>query len=234
MKKSWLSLASLLLLVFFFIVLYVVLHYVGQQYNNGSTNTNNSVDQTPLKAIRVVKKITVKDEGEGCIEITPDGVVRTYSECNGDVTDVNRLANPKNILHLIQITSQIDFANYKVRPLGASLTLLIETDNGTETIYIPKGNGGGDISHTIDQINGDLPQPTSTLGPGEPTLTPAVGSPRPTSLTPTVQPTFGPSPTPGPSGTEPKSFTCGFAGDESKKPYNVSNYICSTEPSPAP
>ncbi len=235
-RPLYFTIAFLLLASFF--VIFFVFKSFGGKYDQGLASLLQKTQDPPAtRKVRSVRKITVIHEGEnGCIEVTPDGVVRTYNNCGGELTDANRLADPKNVLRLIQSMSQIDLAQYRKKVSGPVLTLIIETDTGTETIYIPTGGGGNDIVETITKIEGDLPQPTSTPGPYIETPTPTLGgvssSPTPTPL---VSPTLGPSPTPTPTGNPDNPFRCGYTQNGStQKPFNVSNYICSTEPSPAP
>lgn len=235
--------AALLLIASFFLI-YFIFRNFGMKYDQGLASIiPKSQDPVAPRKARTVRKVTVLQEDSGCMEVTPDGIVRTYDRCGGELVDANRLSDPKNVLRLIQVASQIDFSNYRQKLDGPYITLIIETDSGTETVYIPigggngnGGSGGDDIIQIIDQIKGDLPQPTATpiFSPDTPTPTLGGVSNTPTP-TPLISPTFGPSPTPTPTGNPDNPFTCGFTqSSNGPRPYNVSNYICSTQPSPAP
>jgi hypothetical protein len=188
-----------------------------------------------------IRRLTVEDE-HGCMEVTPDGVVRTFATCGGELVDANRIADPKFLLKLLDAVSVMDTTPYRVRPkTGVVITLHIQTDTENITVYLPASSPSpsydpGTIEGLIHLVQGDLPQPTQTPVPGGPSVTPTAttipisGTPSPT---PTLAPWITPTVTPEASNLTP--FTCGFSEDESgKKPLNVSNYICSTQPSPAP
>jgi len=194
-----------------------------------------------LKDKKKIRKIRIsKDNRGGCMEVSPDGAVRIYDVCGETLTDAVRLTETKNILKLFKLVSETKLEEFTNKPEGTYVIIIVETDTGTETYYLPQdtgpggGSGGGaigDIIDTIDDIEEDIPDPTPT-----PTLIPS-----PTDII-----TGGESPTPA-SGVSPTNilyptptqaqtlvpFTCDFTGTSgTKKPYNVSNYICSTEPTP--
>lgn len=197
-----------------------------------------SLEQPPPQEQELIKKasirkITIKKRGEtSCMEVTPDGVVRIYETCGGDLSDASRLTDPRNILKLFRIVSEADLEAY--RNSGEVLyELVIETDQGTHTIYVAGGGGGEEIIDTIDQIGGDIPNPSPSVF--------SSGSPLPPGGTPEPSPSVipgGPSPTPGssspPTGGD-NPFLCDFSDSGGQgKPYRVSNVVCSNEPSPAP
>jgi len=232
--------------ILIFLLIFFVLRRFGTQYNQGLTSLTQTNNQNVgVRKSRLVRKVTIfQDENTAsCLEVTPDGVVRSFETCGGEPTDINRLSNPKNIFELIRVASQIDVSLYMEKPTVPFVTLVIESDEGSVTVYIPTGGsggsgGGGDggVGDIIDNIIGDLPQPTATPGPFVPTPTPTMGG---VSFTPTPSPlissTPGPSPTPSPTPEVDNPFLCGFSeGSTGVKPLNVSNYICSTEPSPPP
>lgn len=181
-----------------------------------------------------IRKITVKKKDEaGCMEVTPDGAVRIYESCGGKLLHATRLSDPRNILKLFQIVSEADVSEY--RDSGAAVyELVIETDSGTQTIYVTSG-GGEQMISTISLIQGDIPpnpSPTSFFPqPSQGTEQTPYPSPAASSGGPTSPPNSTPPPTVG--GGIP--FTCDFyESGEQGKPYRVSNVVCSTEPSPVP
>jgi hypothetical protein len=222
-----------------FLIIFFALKHIGARYDQGLVNLIPTRSEGPaVRKARTIRKVVIFDEdNKGCMEITPDGVVRTYEVCGENLKDANRIADPKFILKLIQIASQIDFSKYRQKVSGPYLTLIIETDTGTEIIYVPLGREGGDIINTINLIREELPQPTQTPGPFTQTPTPTLGgvsnSPTPT---PRISHTPGPSPTlnPHPSEIIESPFTCGYTESTGPRPYNISNFICTTQPSPGP
>lgn len=196
--------------------------------------SSQTVTDKPSKRVR---RITVLDELGGCIEVTPDGAVRVYKECGTELDNAYRPQDPKYILELFQKVRTLNTSKYSTVPSeGTYITLVVETDQGTETIYIPGSGSGGspeDIIKTIDNIIEEIPPPTPTptiVPSATPSLTPSA-SPSPTQPGSTWTPT--PTTTGAPSGPPGDPFTCVFEEDGTNKPYRVSNVVCSTEPIPA-
>jgi hypothetical protein len=230
--------AALFCIVIIFV--YVSLQKIGTSYKQGLSSVSTKIQDAPMaRDARKVRRITVVQDDGSCLELTSDGVVRSFATCDGTITDVNRLADPKHLLKLFQYASQMDFAKFQDKPTeGNYTTLTIETDQGSVTVYVPYtpggGGGGADppIEDVIDTIIGDLPQPTQTPVPGQPTNTPI---PPGVTITPTDTP--GPTPiggtTPTPTWKPPFPFLCDFSdGSTKKKPYYISGVICSTGPTP--
>ncbi|MCX8009075.1 MAG: hypothetical protein N3A54_05260 [Patescibacteria group bacterium] len=232
-QKFYIFIACCLLFSFF--LLYFLLRYFGKRYDQGLESlVQTSYDAPFTRKGKTVRKITILQEDGGCMDVSSNGVVQVYEECGGDPSVAHRVSDPKFVLRLIQRVSEIDGSKFKEGSSGAYLTLIIETEDGTETIFIPIGDN--EISKTIDLIKGQLPQPTPTSDPHAQTPTPTMGgvSHTPTS-TPSVFPSPGPSPTPNQNstGSEDNPFTCGYGETQGgSRPYNISNIICSTEPSP--
>lgn len=234
-NKPFLIIIGFFALLTVLIVTFIVLRSIGGSYGEGidSLLTQTPQEQSATREKRLIRRIIV-DEEEQCLEITPDGVVRTYASCGGELIDTNRLFDPKRIIELFEYTSRINAGQYITKPPGASVRIIIETENGTEIVYIPISPGADSISQVIDLIKGDLPQPTPTTGP--------TAIPTPTLPGTTIIPTATPAPTlpPGVTPTNtltvtPKPFVCDYretAG--STRPYYVSNFICTSQPSPAP
>lgn len=220
------------------VVLFIVLS--ARQFGSSYTDSLSTIlpilpDAPKTRERRVIRRVTVKHDDGGCLEITPDGVVRSFDTCGGELTDVNRLADPKHILELVDMMSSIDISKFQ-RPGPNTLTLVIETDKGSVTIYVPitHGSTGGyedhTISDTIDLITGDIPQPTSTPMVSLDSPTPTLLGVQPI-LTSTPTPTlpFWITPTPTTASIQP--FTCDFSETSpGKKPYYVSGVLCTSLP----
>lgn len=187
---------------------------------------------------RSVTRIQVKSTDNSCIEMTPDGIVRIFKSCDSaQIEDAQRLRDPKYLLQLFTVFSGIDTRNYKEPPKsGAFYTVTFTSENGSETVYIPVGTGGGGgIGDIITDIIVDTkPTPSPLQSPtSEPTI--PVNTPE-QSVTPTESalPTWGPSPTLSPTGSVDKGFSCAFSSGTGPRPYNISNFVCSTGPTPNP
>jgi hypothetical protein len=235
-QKSLAIIIGLFAVAVVFLLAVILLKSIGSRYSSGlSALLPNTVDAPPeLQDKRRLRKITIEQE-DGCIEVSSEGVVRQYTECGGTLVDTNRLFDPKRIIELFEYTSRLDPEKYKTPPLSVPyIRLVVESDTGTQVLYVPVGSGPDSISDTVKLIIGDLPQPTQTPAA---TLIPTPTLPGTTPL-PTLQPSptipFGLTPTPTfvPQNT-PRPFTCGYTVDGSdKRPYNVTNVICSTQPTP--
>lgn len=198
------------------------------------TVTGNKLTTGQKLERRQLRKITIDDD-TGCLEVTSEGIVRVYETCGETLESVSRPIDPKRIIQLFEYTSRLAFDEFSLPPTsGQYLRLIVDTTTGSYTIYIPVESGDDSISDTIDLIKGDIPQPTVTP---QATLIPTPTLPGSTplpSLTPTPTIQFGVTPTPTVAIT-PRPFTCGFSDDPTDiRPFNVTNVICSTEPSPAP
>lgn len=235
-KRAYLSVIGCIIIFIIGIIVFLVLKAFGSSYSQNVPSSRISDQSIEIKEKKRLRKITVTDEETGeCLEITNDGVVRRYETCDGQLQDATRLFDPKRIIQLFEYASRIDPNKFRNKPQGAYIRLIIETDAGSDVVYVPVTDEPESISEVIDLIKGDLPQPTPTLY--IPTTIPTPTLPG-TTIIPTITPTPtllpGITPTPEPSLTE-QQFTCGFTDDPSEiRPFNVSNYICSTEPSPAP
>lgn len=212
---------------------------LGTRFSGVPTQENEPVLTQERK---VVRKITVSGDDGGCIEVTPDGVIRVFATCDGEATDAARVQDLKNVQELFKQVSETRFTDQYRRPSSNSIKLIIETDQGTEVVYIPAGSAGtsvgsgqvDQIKEIIDRITEEVTAPTSTPVPSTGTPTPTLPPGVSATPTPTLSTDPAPSPSPTPSGSPaPKPFTCGYTETESgPRPYNVSNYICTTEPTP--
>lgn len=221
-------------------VITVVVFALGKVYQGGLSRLSGESDpnEYALRKKKQIRKITLqKGDEQGCYEIMPDGVVRVYAECGGELTQAARYQDPKYILQLFQLASAYDLAKYRNSGAGQIYTLTIETDEGTEIITIVLNDQNSDeineVIDTIDTILEDLPNPTPTPTGGSPQPSPTLlpgQSPLPSPTAP------GSTPQPSASGTggvELTPFSCNFAEDSvSGKPYRVSNIVCTEEPQP--
>lgn len=227
------------LLIVFLVSIVGVVSLVMVRQRGLSTNQTFDLEQSEqitIKEKKRLRRITVQDEETGeCLEITNDGVVRRYETCDGQLKDVTRLFDPKRIIFLFEYASRIDPNKFKEKPTVPYVKLILHTEDGSQIVYVPVTDEPESISELIDLIEGDLPQPTPTIVLPTSNPTPTVPG---TTIVPTVTPSPtlfpGLTPTPVPTGVQQK-FSCDYSDQPTDtRPYNVSNYICSTEPSPAP
>ncbi len=185
--------------------------------------------------VKKIKKVTFqKRNTSSCIEVIPDGIVRIYTVCGEELDSAYRLDQNRNINKLFKTLQEKDFKSKRFSDTDEVYQVTLETETGTEIFYIVIGSDdeGEELLEIIEDIQEDIPRPSpswkgpSTSGDGSspfPSTAPSVGQ----------NPSASPSPTPtsGPVLT----FTCEFTeSGGSKRPYNVSNVICTSEPSPAP
>ena len=211
---------------------------LGKVYQGGISRLSgeSAPNEYGIRKKKQIRKITLqKGDESGCFEIMPDGVVRVYAECGGELTDAARYQDPKRILQLFELASAYDLTKYRNSGPGQIYTLTIESDEGTEIITIVINDQNSDeinqVIDTIDTILEDFPDPTPL---------PAGASPQPSvSIVPGQSPvpspsTVGSTPQPSGSGTggvELTPFSCGFTENfASGKPYRVSNIVCTEEP----
>jgi hypothetical protein len=231
MRRQTVLLISFFLLSIILLIVILVAQNLGKNYQAGLEQIQTDQNQQFFtRDKRRIRKVFVERDGK-CLVIGEDAVVRTYDTCDGELQNIHRLADPKHVLELLEFVSRLDPSKYRQKPSGFSLKLIIQTDNGTEVIYIPVGGGGPDsIPDVIDLIEGDLPQPTQTPFP---TIIPSPTLPGTTiipSLTPTPTWLPGVSPTPYLTPT-PALFICDYFDDPTDvRPYNVSSFLCSEEP----
>ncbi len=226
------------LVIFCAVVLIILLFIIkfGSAYRgNLSSYINNPKQQElKLKKKKDIKRITFRKQGEiSCLEMTPDGVVRQYSVCGNTLTDVQRLSDSKNITKLFKLVSENELENLK-NTGGEIYELTIQTDTGTQVVYMSAANSpiANEIIQTVEYVHGDLvgtsPTPTSVVN--------SSAAPINNGTTPSPQNSLSnPSPTPDASATSQLPFVCDFIETSTKKkPFNVSNVICSSEPVTAP
>jgi hypothetical protein len=203
-------------------------------------NTTETSVETTVREKKKLRKITVrKGDSAGCIEVTPDGAVRVYRTCGEELESANRPYNPKNILKLFRLVSERNLSDLPSgSEEGTLYTLMIETDEGTQVVVIVVNEDTPDpiveIIETIEDIEEEIPEPTST--PADPLL-PTPTQPPVLSGTPVPSGTPFPSAFPTPTPTGPAvdlGFLCDFIESTGPKPYNISNFVCSTGPTPFP
>jgi hypothetical protein len=191
----------------------------------------NNLSTTETKK---VKKITFQKQNEtGCIEVTPDGIVRVYTVCNEKLDSANRVTETRNINKLFQLVREKDYKTRDFSDSENAYKVIVETESGTEIFYIvvDEGNESEELLDTLNDIIEDIPKSSPTPSPIYPT-------PSSPGASQSTQPASSQSPNPSPSPNSSEiveTFTCDFteSGDP-RKPYNVSNVICTGEPSPAP
>lgn len=230
-------------LVMILVAVVLVLRQIGFAYGQGLKifEGRESHEPAALAKNARIRKITVKksDTGE-CIEVTPDGAVRVYKTCGGDLEDAHRTSDTRTVQRLFTLVTETGSKTY----VPGSTEVMVELEDGSVvTVYIPPGGdaggggggsgsgGGSDIDNIIDEIKGDGPTPTAPPGAtGTPLVTPTFAPTMPAGPTPTPNPFATPTPTPEPE----KPFTCDFydTGGSQAKPYRVSNVVCSTQPQP--
>lgn len=215
---------------------------LGMRFNSITPPINT--DPVSGREKKQIKRVTLQnDDDTKCIQVTPDGIIRVFETCEGEATNAARSQENKIVQELFKRIEETTFTSqYRRRPNGKSIIVTVETEQGTEVLYLPVssgGNGSGldnqiqQIVETIDKITDivTLPTPTPQItDTPTPTLPPGVTS-TPTPTTTVTGPT--PTDTPVPTGTiAPQPFTCGFTETNGPKPYNISNYVCTTEPTP--
>jgi len=221
--------------LFISIVLLIILMItrIGNSYEQRIDTLEKPQSKTNMniRTVKIVRKVTVHDEnGQGCTEITQDGVVRKYSICGQQLETADRLKNPKNITKLFRKISERDWLEVSPSPSSRIVRVTFETDEGNQTYYlIIEDDDDQEIIDVLDDIEDDIPPsfPTPT-GILQPTVAPSVNpliSPTPTQYIPP----WAPTPTTQQSAQQP--FLCGYTEDG--KPTNISNTLCSTEPTPA-
>jgi hypothetical protein len=235
-KNRAIIIVGLIFLVIIIITIFLIIQF-GKVYKGGlesiSTNNQNEIQMTKKKPI---KKIILKNVNDtGCVEVTSEGIVRVYDECDKDLKQAARLTDSKNILKLIKLVSETDWEKYIHKGLGNFYEIVIETENGIQTIYIPIDDSNGvvdEIIKTVDEVKNDIPGQSPIPSINLSSILPNVSS------DPIVLPSgweeFG-SPQPSSDTIVQQPFVCPFIEQGGKKkPVNVSNIICSADPSQAP
>lgn len=210
---------------------------LGRAYKGGLDRFTNT--QTPEEIIltktKKIKSISIRKQNQsGCIHVTPDGIVRVYETCDETLDEAHRLNDPRNILKLFKLVQEGKLSTYQQGD-GEVYVITVETDEGTQQYYIVVNEGtpggSGEIIDTVEDIEEDIPNPSPSNGSSTSASTVPGSS---TVLTPSPSLPPGSSPLPSPSPSIPP-FECDFSDSRTgPKPYNVSNIICSTEPSSPP
>lgn len=192
------------------------------------------ISELTTTEVKKIKKVTFqKRNTSGCIEVTPDGIVRVYSVCGEELESADRLDEKKNINKLFQLLREKDFKSQKLSADDEVYEITVETETGTEIFYVVVGGGGNEeeLLETLDDILEDIPIPSATPIQGQPSFSPFAPSNSPQTSNGQI---IYPSPSASPSGYV-ETFTCEFSETRTKKkPVNVSNIICTSDPSPAP
>lgn len=206
---------------------------IGNAYKQGLTEVGQQTQdkEVVLRKRKNIQKITIRPtDGTGCYEVTADGIVQVYATCGGELSTASRFTDTKNILRLFKLLTEQE--NFSDVPTGgkALFTIVIETDQGTQTITLYENT---ELAQTITNIVVEIPAASSpSLQPipsSQPNYSPAL------IFSPTPSAGSIPSPSPTIGGTTPEQlFTCNFAENFDKKPYRVSNIVCTDDPVPAP
>jgi len=232
-KNNNLGILVAVLLAGIIALIILLLTRIGSGYQKSISSVEQNKSSPPLnyRVAKNVRKVTVHDQkGNGCMEITPDGVVRKYSVCGEKLDSADRLRDPKNIIKLFRKISERDWATTTPPPSANVVKLTFENEDGTTDNYyvVIDDPDDTDITDVIDDITEDIPPQQST-----PTPSPVPSSPPNSGTTNTPSPTqyippWVPTPTSPPIGDQP--FLCGYTADG--KPTNISNTMCSTLPTP--
>lgn len=213
---------------------------IGQAYRLGisSFEAKKTTEELTLKKKKIISKITIKRQGEeNCIEVTPDGIVRVYRECGTqELESANRLTNPKSVLKLFKLVSETDLSKLDTSGEGELYQLILETDEGTEVVYIVFSDDSPpvieEIIETIENVEEEIPDPTPIPNPSASMqLFPSGGATSPPQASGVVV-SPSPSATPGTGGSQEVPFNCDYQETSQNKPVNVSNTICTSEPVP--
>lgn len=236
-----------IILIIVIVVIVILTIKVGNAYKSKLSDTTT---QAPLPITHTEKdaitKVSITNNNDNsCIEITPDGAIRVYSECGTKLVTAHRTTDIRYTAKLYKTLYEMPESESQTQSTidnCEGYIITIETENNTRKVCITKDsqNGGdtsqnsfqqtinNDIIDTIDKIIEDIPPtPTVTSSPNQPTSTLSPSSTVNPSqpMIPTVIPT--PTVTSAPQ----KPFTCDFLDVNGKKrPKNVSNVICSTDP----
>jgi hypothetical protein len=189
---------------------------------------------TSTEAKKVKKIIFQKRNSSGCIEVTPEGIVRVYQVCQEELESANRLVDPKNLIKLFKLVTEKTYKSQSFSDNDEVYQVILETNTGKEIFYIVVGGSdqGDELLDTLEDVIEDIPDPTPTsyISSPSPRNSPAVSG----STSPSGSSLFFSSPSPSPSGYV-ETFTCEFSeSGGTAKPKNVSNVICTGDPSPAP
>jgi hypothetical protein len=235
----------------------ILITAIGKAYQSGLSkfSPDKVSEGYTYKTKAKITKIKIhKMDDLGCIDVSPDGAVRVYATCDKILTDASRVSDATNILRLFKQISELDLTNIKSTDVCDTYTITVETNESQKNICLTDianqlnqtpgmgGNGntsGGTGTQIIDQIietienikQEIIPTPTliSSPTPQFEGGTPVVNEPSPTGDS--IQNDILETPTPTVKPLVP--FICGFSGSSgSNKPYNISNIICSNEPTP--
>lgn len=212
------------------LALVLVLLGIGRAYQGGlKMFIRNGPEPTiTSQKKKNIRKITLQRTGsDQCYEVTPDGVVRVFETCNGELTEAARLSDPKYILALFKRATEGTLPVFKEGDVVYQLT--IETDEGTETIQIVLDDDSDTIIDTIENIIEGIADPSPTAIPSGSSLFSPYPSP---SANPGSSVSPSPSADPQSSGVADQPFNCTFVENGQNKPYRISNIVCSDEPQP--
>jgi len=238
-----------------------ILVRIGGAYKSGLNkfSMDEEISDVTHTERQKIRKIIIKNTTDtGCMEVMPDGIIRVFTVCQKELSDARRMTDTKFILRLYKKMGETDLTKLPdaSRSVCGGYLMTLETDTETKTVCLANTSNdnnpsGGNISGSepgvnddwdtslideiitiIDQVIDNIPPtPTLTSVPVAPTSMPGTSiTITPTSL---VFPSWGVTPTP--VAVRQMPFSCDFTDFQGKKrPYTISNIICSSEPSPGP
>jgi hypothetical protein len=219
-------------------IIFVTLIIIGRNYRKGLSTYESPKIQTNVNLDQAtdIGGMTFRKKGEQeCVSISTDGQVRIYDVCDKDQSSTYRTTNLRGLNRLFDM---IKSGNLDKTKTTGAYEITIHTNKGDVTYYFDdsdlKGGGndggGNGIIDIIEDIKNDNPDKGITPTPIITTTFEITSTLMPSIIN---SPYVTPFPTPSPEdGVEidKKSFTCDFTDSGSKKPYRVSNVVCSTEP----
>lgn len=235
-RQKWLYFAGIGFALTLILLLVLGIAF-GVSYRKSLTNVvpEPQINEMTSLVGKKIKKVTFqKRYSSECIEVTADGIVRVYATCGKELNSADRLRDPKNIFKLYKLLTEKDYKSDSFTENDEVYLVTLETETGTQIFYFvadSKDTNIAELINTFNNILGDLPGASPTpnfalLSSSSPQVSASLPPPSGTSF----------YPTPSPSGASlTQTFTCDFSDAKgTKKPMNVSNVICTGDPSPAP
>lgn len=228
---------------------FVILYLVGRTYQTRIASVSEQKQPQPMEhTVREeITKITVKNTSNDCIEFTRDGAARTLVDCGEEIASAQRLTDTRSLNRMFKIIAETNFTavpSYQSDQECDGYIITIYTISGFNTVCLspyPDNQGNqtyNQFTQVIDDIVDIIDDVIAQLEP-----TPTILMPTPTGTIPTVHYLSTPTPTlpvgigtptPTVTGTPISAFICDYTEGSTKKPYSISNIICSSGPTPGP